>query len=199
MGKASWVRQSAEVDDGRSEQRSDLYTCGTQYPPADTPPQRCLICEDERQYIGHTGQRWTTLAELRETHRNGFTTLDPNLTAIRTEPAFAIAQQAHLIETDAGNVLWDCISLLDDETVREIGHRGGIAAIAISHPHFYTGMVAWSRAFGGVPIHLHADNQLWAMRTEPAINFWEGEAFELLPGVTIVWCGGHFPGSSVLH
>ena len=26
---------------------------------------------------------------------------------------------------------------------------GGIAAIAISHPHYYTSMVEWSRAFGG--------------------------------------------------
>jgi glyoxylase-like metal-dependent hydrolase (beta-lactamase superfamily II) len=136
---------------------------------------------------------------MREGHKNGFIELEPNLTAIRTEPAFAIAQQAHLIETDAGNVLWDCISLIDDSTFEEVRRRGGLSAIAISHPHFYTSMVEWSRAFGGVPIHLHVDNRAWVMRPDSAINFWEGDSFSPLPGTTIVRCGGHFPGSSVLH
>jgi glyoxylase-like metal-dependent hydrolase (beta-lactamase superfamily II) len=71
-------------------------------------------------------------------------------------------------------------------------------AIAISHPHFYSSMVAWSHAFDA-PIYLHADNQPWVMRPDAAIRFWDGESRELLPGVTILRCGGHFPGSSVLH
>ena len=45
-------------------------TCGTQFPETKTPPQRCPICEDERQYVGHGGQRWTTLEALRDEHRN---------------------------------------------------------------------------------------------------------------------------------
>jgi glyoxylase-like metal-dependent hydrolase (beta-lactamase superfamily II) len=174
-------------------------TCGTQFTPSEIPPGSCLICEDDRQYIGHQGQRWTSLTELRATHTNGFTALDPNLTAIRTEPVFAIGQQAHLIETEAGNVLWDCISFIDDATVAEIERRGGIAAIAISHPHFYSSMVEWSRAFGNAPIYLHADNQPWVVRPDPSIDFWAGESKEILPGATVVRCGGHFPGSSVLH
>ena len=54
-------------------------------------------------------------------------------------------------------------------TVAEVERRGGLAAIAISHPHYYTGMVEWSRAFGGVPIYLHADDRAWVMRPDPAI------------------------------
>jgi hypothetical protein len=174
-------------------------TCGTQFTPSEVPPGSCPICEDDRQYVGHQGQRWTSLGEMRETHSNGFAALDSNLTAIRTEPAFAIAQQAHLIETGAGNILWDCISLIDDATVAEIERRGGIAAIAISHPHFYSSMVEWSRAFGNAPIYLHADNRPWVMRPDSSIRFWDGESNEILPGITVVRCGGHFPGSSVLH
>ena len=45
-------------------------TCGVQYPESDTPPAHCLICEDDRQYIGHKGQQWTTLEELRRGHTN---------------------------------------------------------------------------------------------------------------------------------
>jgi glyoxylase-like metal-dependent hydrolase (beta-lactamase superfamily II) len=118
---------------------------------------------------------------------------------IGTHPAFAIGQRALLLRTEGGNVLWDCISLVDAATVTLIGALGGIAAIAISHPHFYTGMVEWSRAFGGVPIHLHAADRVWIMRPDPAIRLWEGESLALLPGITLIRCGGHFPGGTVLH
>ena len=40
---------------------------------------------------------------------------------------------------------------------------GGLKGIAISHPHYYTTMVDWSRAFGDIPVHLHeADKQVGA-------------------------------------
>ncbi len=173
-------------------------TCGTQYPASPAAPTHCPICEDDRQYVNQNGQQWTTLTELRREHTNGLAEIDPGITAIRTVPGFAIAQQAQLIQTPAGNLLWDCISFLDDATVAEVHRRGGIAAIAISHPHFYSSMIEWSRAFGA-PIYLHAENRPWVMRPDDAIRFWEGDAQNLLPGLTVVRCGGHFPGSSVLH
>lgn len=174
-------------------------TCGTQYPAGAEPPPRCPICEDDRQYVNPNGQQWTTLAELRAGRANTFRPLAPGVTAIRTEPQFAIGQRAHLIETPAGNILWDCVSLLDDVTSEEIGRRGGLAAIAISHPHFHTTMGAWSRAFAGVPIYLHAANRPWVIQPDPAIVYWEEDSREILPGATLVRCGGHFPGSAVLH
>jgi hypothetical protein len=173
-------------------------TCGTQYPASVVAPANCPICEDDRQYVNPNGQQWTTLAEMQAKHTNTLIEADPGITAIRTEPSFAIGQQAHLIQTAAGNLLWDCISYLDDATVSEVRRRGGIAAIAISHAHFYSSMVEWSRAFDA-PIYLHADNRPWVMRPDDAIQFWDGTAKEVLPGLTVVRCGGHFPGSSVLH
>ena len=174
-------------------------TCGTQFPENATPPPECPICEDERQYIGHAGQRWTTLAELRSERKNAFREIEPGLTGIGTEPAFAIGQQAHLIETPAGNVLWDCISLIDDATVAEVQRRGGLAAIAISHPHFFSSMAEWSAAFGDVPIYLHADHRPFVVRNDAQIAYWDGESREIAPGVTAIRCGGHYPGSCVLH
>ena len=76
---------------------------------------------------------------------------------------------------------------------------GGLAAIAISHPHFYTSMVEWSHAFGRVPVYLHADDRQWVMRPDPVIEHWEGETRQILPGLTLVRCGGHSPGSAILH
>jgi hypothetical protein len=173
-------------------------TCGTQYPASAQAPAQCPICMDDRQYVNRNGQQWTTMAEMRPKHRNLFEEVDPGITAIRTNPSFAIGQQAHLIETGEGNVLWDCISFLDDETVAEVRRRGGITMIAISHPHFYSAMIGWSRTFDA-PIYLHADNQPWVMRPDAVVQYWDGETHELLPGLTIVRCGGHFPGSSALH
>jgi hypothetical protein len=174
-------------------------TCGTQFAEGETPPARCPICEDERQYVGHGGQQWTTPEDLRRDHRNEIRPEAPGLTGIGTEPRFAIGQRALLVQAPGGNVLWDCVSLIDDATVRAVRALGGVSAIAISHPHFYSGMVEWSRAFGGAPIFLHADDREWVMRPDPAIVFWEGETQALADGLTLIRCGGHFAGGTVLH
>jgi glyoxylase-like metal-dependent hydrolase (beta-lactamase superfamily II) len=96
-------------------------------------------------------------------------------------------------------VLWDCIALLDEATIDLIKGLGGVTAIAISHPHYYTTMVEWSRALGGVPIHLHAADREWVMRPDPAVQFWEGDTRSLGPNLTLVRLGGHFAGGTVLH
>ena len=49
--------------------------------------------------------------------------------------------------------------------------RGGVRAIAISHPHFYTTMVEWSRALGRVPVYLNALDRQWVVRDDPAIVY----------------------------
>src|ERR671935_1572584 len=130
-------------------------TCGTQFPPSEDEPERCPICEDERQYVGHDGQRWTTLDELRRDHRAEIREEGPGLLGIGTEPSFAIGQRALLVQAPGGNVLWDCVSLIDDATADAVRALGGLRAVAVSHPHYYSAMVEWSRAFGGVPVYLH--------------------------------------------
>jgi len=60
-------------------------------------------------------------------------------------------------------------------------------------------MVDWSRAFGDVPIYLHAADQQWVMRPDKAIVLWEGETRTLAEGLTLIRCGGHFEGGTVLH
>jgi hypothetical protein len=173
--------------------------CGTQYAPTDAAPAQCIICEEERQYVPPGGQTWTTLPALAARAFNSYRQHEPGVIGIGTQPQFAIGQRALLVMTPNGNVLWDCISLLDDATVTLINGLGGLKAIAISHPHFYTTMVEWSRAFGGIPVHVHAADRQWIMRPDPAINAWEGETLPLLPDVTLVRGGGHFPGGTMLH
>jgi glyoxylase-like metal-dependent hydrolase (beta-lactamase superfamily II) len=174
-------------------------TCGVQFAETNEAAGICPICTDERQYVGWDGQRWTTLRDLRQSHRAVVREEDPSLTGIGTEPHFAIGQRALLVRSIGGNVLWDCTSLVDDDALRAIKARGGLDAIAISHPHFYGAMVEWSRAFGGAPIYLHADDRQWVMRPDQAIVYWSGDEREIAPGLTLIRCGGHFAGSAVLH
>jgi glyoxylase-like metal-dependent hydrolase (beta-lactamase superfamily II) len=172
--------------------------CGTQYPDSATPPAQCAICEEERQYVPPRGQSWATLQTLSQNHFNSYREYEPGLLGIGTQPQFAIGQRAILLRTPGGNVLWDCISLLDAATVTMIEGLGGIDAIAISHPHFYTTMVEWAHAFKA-PIHLHAADRQWIMRKDTSIKLWEGDTHPLWDGVTLVRCGGHFEGGTVLH
>jgi hypothetical protein len=174
--------------------------CGTQHPAsAAGAPGRCPICDEERQYVPDgNGQQFTTLDELRRTHRNELVELEPGLTSIRSVPRFAIAQHALLIETPDGNVLWDCIPLIDDATIAEIRRRGPVVAIAISHPHFYSTMVEWSRALGGPPIYTHAADRHWILRPDPAVQPWRDTPPPLPGGLTLVHTGGHFAGSQSL-
>jgi hypothetical protein len=173
-------------------------TCGTQYLPSPTPPPECVTCADERQYVPASGQRWTTLDQLQRSGKNAFRRLERDLFGIGTTPDFAIGQRALLLRTPAGNVLWDCISLIDDATVEIVSALGGLKAIAISHPHYYTTMVEWSRAFGGVPILLHVKDRRWVMRPDPSITFWDGPSYDVVHGVRLIHCGGHFAGGAVL-
>lgn len=173
-------------------------TCGVQHAPGRLPPERCAVCDDGRQYIGWDGQRWTTQQELGTGHTNRVEELEPGLTEIVTEPSFAIGQRALLVRTPEGNVLWDCVTLLDEATAEAIAGLGGMAAIAISHPHYYAAMVDWSRAFGA-PIHLSGADERWVMRPDPAVRLWQGDTLPLPGGLTLVRLGGHFPGAAVLH
>jgi len=173
-------------------------TCGTQFSPSEQAPAGCPICEDERQYIGAGGQRWTTLEAMRTTHFNAWRMHEARLLGIGTTPAFGIGQRALLLLHPEGNILWDCITLLDEATIALVKSLGGIRTIAISHPHYYSSMVEWAAAFGAT-ILLHEGDRAQVMRPDPAIRFWGGTTMELAAGVTLVNAPGHFDGATMLH
>ncbi|MFC5753572.1 MBL fold metallo-hydrolase [Actinomadura rugatobispora] len=171
-------------------------TCGVQYAE---PRPDCPVCEDERQYVGWDGQRWTTLAELRAAgHRGRVEPEGPGIVGVGAEPATAIGQRALLVRAPGGNVLWDMISYIDDDLVREVRALGGVSAVAISHPHFYGSMIEWARAFDA-PVHIHAADRRWVARPDDAVVFWDGDTREIADGLTLINAGVHFAGGQVLH
>jgi glyoxylase-like metal-dependent hydrolase (beta-lactamase superfamily II) len=172
-------------------------TCGAQFPPSDTPPRNCPVCDDARQYVPVDGQLWVTAEELPAGRRTEIRR-EGAYDGVGLDPPFAIGQRALLVPAGERQVLWDCIPLVDDEAAAEIERRGGLAAIAISHPHYYTGMVDIAHRFE-CPVLLHADDREWVMRPDPAIELWDGETRDLGDGLTLIRCGGHFAGGTVLH
>ena len=115
---------------------------------------------------------------------------------------FAIPQRALHLPTDAGRILWECVSLVTPEAVAALRERGGVDRIVISHPHFYSAMVEWSEALSGVPILLHEADRAWVQRPSPRIEHWRGDTLRLSDTVTLLRCGGHFPGidgSNIVH
>jgi hypothetical protein len=172
------------------------HTCGVQFAVPATPPAVCPVCDDARQWVPADGQRWTTMAALRATHVNAVRP-DGELVGIGTEPRFAIGQRALVVPSTIGNVLWECVTLLDDATADAVEALGGLAAIAISHPHYYSAMVDWAQRFD-CPVLLHADDAGWIMRPDAAIELWDGETREI-GGLTLLRLGGHFRGGTVLH
>ena len=174
-------------------------TCGVAYAESEVPYPTCLLCSEERQYVNPNGQSWTTLEALRADHVNDLRDLEPGLLGIGATPQIGRGQRALLISRPDGGVLWECTPLITDAALDAITARGGVRAMAISHPHACATMIDWSRALGGVPVYLHEDNRDWVMRPDPCIKFWSGDSHPLPEGITLVRTGGHFSGSTVLH
>jgi hypothetical protein len=172
-------------------------TCGVQHEDTERPPSGCAICLDERQYVPKEGQRWATMAELASRHRVVIREEEPGLYGLGVEPQVGIGQRALLVRTEAGNLLWDCIPLLDREARERIGELGGIAAIAMSHPHFYGSNVEFADAFDAGIFVPEADRQ-WVRRGSPRILTFRDEAVPV-PGLNLARIGGHFDGAAVLH
>jgi hypothetical protein len=169
-------------------------TCAVEH---DKAAGTCAICADERQWVPAEGQQWTTVDELAAAgHRVQVREVEPDLYGLTVEPKFGIGQRSHLVRTPGGNLLWDVVGFVDDAAVRRVRELGEVVAIVPSHPHHYGVQVEWSRALGGVPVLVAEADLEWVARPDPAIRPWSG-TLDLLPGVTLVQLGGHFPGSAV--
>ncbi|HTX26909.1 MAG TPA: MBL fold metallo-hydrolase [Streptosporangiaceae bacterium] len=172
-------------------------TCGNHFP--DDRPEICVICADERQWVPPGGQRWTTLDELAAAgHRSDVREVEPGLTGIGADPQVAIGQRSLLVATPAGNLLWDPSGFIDDAAVAAARAAGGVSFVSASHPHFYGCIADWATAFGAEILVPEADAKWLRVPEGLRVRLWSG-TLEVLPGVTLIQCGGHFPGSAVVH
>ena len=171
--------------------------CGTEYDSKEIKNNHCIICDDDRQYIPEGGQAWTTHHELIKFRSVQIKCVYNNLYELTILPSFAIGQRAFLILSESGNILWDCIPLLDESTIAFINSKGGLKGIAISHPHYYSNMQTWASTFN-CHVYIHEKDKEWTPKNE-AINLWNGEEKFLWDEIKIINTGGHFPGACILH
>lgn len=207
-------------------------TCSTQtsYQGADLDTKsldseyKCPICLDPRQFVGKSGQKWTTLRKLIETPQtrlyNDFQEVLPgSLWFFKTRPSFGIGQRAFLIKDPSfkGLVMWDCVAYLDDATLEQIDQISdgeGISHMIVSHPHYYSTTATWLAAFPSMTLWLaNVDMRDWHPRREllggseatdtalaKRIRLVHDEQTDVdeKGSVKILLLGGHFPGSLVL-
>ncbi len=171
--------------------------CGIEHPDTATPPQACAICDDDRQFVPASGQRWTSHAELDGRHHAEFHQLEPDLLGIWVTPAVGIGHRPLLLRTPTGSVLWEPSGYFDDAMLERVQREGPLVAVAASHPHLLGAAVSWARRCE-VPLFFNEADRAWLQRPDPVVRFWT-DRVELLPGVTLIRAGGHFPGSAVLH
>ncbi|KAH8883816.1 metallo-beta-lactamase family protein [Thozetella sp. PMI_491] len=196
---------AASYDPKATEDLLVCNACGTQFPTTDRASLKtCFICDDPRQFTPPAGQSFSTLAELRGKHTNEFHPVpaDARLTSIVSTPKLAIGQRAILVQTPAGNILWDCLTLLDDDTIARIRALGGLHGIVISHPHYYSTHTEWARAFD-CPVYLAVEDKEWTAQQDPHQVFLDQIETPILvggvdTGIRTIKLGGHFPGSLVV-
>lgn len=172
-------------------------TCGTKY-PNDYQDDKCPICEDDRQYVPLDGQKWTNTNLLLKEHHVEIRKVRHNLYEFVIKPSFGIGQRALFVVSEKGNLLWDCIPLIDENVVEFIKENGGLNAIAISHPHYYSNMGDWAELFN-CPIYLTGSEKEFVVSSSDKIQYWDSESYPLWDGMEVKRIGGHFPGSSILH
>ncbi|KAL2629127.1 hypothetical protein R1flu_013813 [Riccia fluitans] len=97
-----------------------------------------------------------------------------------------------------GNVLWGCTTFVDDAIEEVIRNQGGIAAIAISHPHELYSYAKWAVMFNS-PVVIHERDKDLIEFNSDFITTWSGEEFPLAPHITLIRLGGHYDGGAVLH
>ncbi|TXT07490.1 hypothetical protein VHUM_03210 [Vanrija humicola] len=177
-------------------------TCATQYP---APRRDCTHAKlsgstDHPQARGATTSSATSRTRASRSSRPSRSS--PSLRRVSISPACVKLTPAFLLETFEGSFIWDCSAVLTPPLIAHLTHlRRPLKAMAISHPHFFSTSLTWARALG-VPLYINALDKEWYQRRESAgadeVVFWSGTQ-RLSSTLTLIECGGHFPGSCVLH
>ncbi|KAJ9478585.1 Metallo-beta-lactamase domain-containing protein [Pseudozyma hubeiensis] len=173
---------------------------------------------EQEQYPCPTGQAYTSQRQLvpKTTFELVPEESDARILRIKLTPSLAIGQTPIVLLTPAGAVIWDCCGFASAELMQRIcsvSPTGQVFSIVISHPHFFGASLSWAKMLNCNVFISKLDRQ-WYQRglncqdTHPDIAARrkfvvevQEDLFRLphLPSVALIRCGGHFPGSGVLH
>jgi hypothetical protein len=97
------------------------------------PP--CRLANRRINTLGLQDKSGLLVGELTCRYQNEIHEEEPSLYSIHTKLSFAIWQRAFLVQSPRGNLLWDCITLLDDDTIRAVHAAGEESAGPWGLPH----------------------------------------------------------------
>lgn len=103
--------------------RSGLDDTHTHTAPKHTQTLKRTSCNTHADNTAYPHTLTHTLLYLYR-HRNEITQLEAGVHAIQTTPKFGIGQRCILVQARGGNVLWDCVSLVNDETIAAVEALG---------------------------------------------------------------------------
>jgi hypothetical protein len=100
--------KAESLSTNRGEITVSFWICATCAVEHSEQVEVCAICADERQWVPHSGQVWTTLEKLAaDGHGLVHEELEPGIHRLNRDPAVGIGQWTHLVQTPRGNLLWD--------------------------------------------------------------------------------------------
>ncbi|SAM65050.1 uncharacterized protein UBRO_20111 [Ustilago bromivora] len=177
-----------------------------------------IVSTDDRRYPCPTGQAYTSQRQLlpKTTFQFVPEESDDRILRLKFYPPVAIGQTAILLLTRYGAVIWDCCGFVSVELVEQVcklSPTGKVAAIFISHPHFFGTSLTWAKMLNCNVFISRLDRQWYqrgldsthphpglAARKQYIIEIQEDRSIPpQIPSVTLIRCGSHFPGSKALH
>ena len=180
-------------------ERFICVTCGTQFPDATT--RRRL--PDLRRPAPVRPARRASVDDARRarapTTRNEFRDEGDARSASAPSRSSRSASARCSSRSATRNLLWDCVTLLDDATAAEVERRGGLAGDRDLAPALLLG-----DGRVGAPLRLPDPPARRRRRVGHAARSRRSRTgtastLELGDGLTLVRGGGHFPGGTMLH
>lgn len=160
------------------------------------PPPHCPVCTDVRNDLPEDGWQWVTPDEADARLTCSWRDVADGIVEFSCSPPFGLAGCGWLLRYPEGNVAFEGAPFYSEAALTRIEELGGIAVLSGSHPHGYGAIYQLQDRFQPLlPLHKDALPFSKAWR----VNWPFDDTFEIRPGLTIHYVGGHYEGQCVLH
>ncbi len=158
-------------------------------------PPSCPMCLDARHVVPQDGWRFLALAEAQRAFPCRWEELDTGAWRFWNDPVEGIGPSSYLLQTAAGNVVFEGCTVFSDDALAAMAALGGVDVLSASHPHAYGALWQLQDRFDP-ELALAAGDFAWSAALQVTWPF--DDRLEPLPGIELHRTGGHFDGHTVL-
>ena len=153
------------------------------------------MCLDARHVVPQNGWRFLALADAQSAFPCHWQELETGAWRFWNEPVEGIGPSSYLLQTPAGNVVFDGCTVFSEPALAHIEALGGIEILSASHPHAYGALWQLQDRFDP-ELALAAGDFGWSSALQVSWPF--DDRLEPLPGIELHRTAGHFEGHTVL-